>query len=190
MNPRILVMLSLFVTSHAALAFDVAGVKSGMGRAETAALLAPLFPAEEALAPSAAHGKTGFFNIHAYDPNCQANTCLAQYAEQSMETRATVRSASVTASFNQEDRLESIRLERLTMPTRGQCASEVTSTFESTVARFGEPAHSSRMSRGGIETHQHQSGNCAAGGECYMLEYSCGRRGEVTIVQTLSNFPR
>jgi hypothetical protein len=188
MKHRTVVMLSLFVTSHAVLAFDVAGLKPGMSRAETAKVLAPLFPAQEALETSTAQNETALFNVNAYDTGCSANTCLAQYSEQNLQTRMTIRSASVAASFNREDRLESIRLERLTMPASGQCTADVESALASSVARFGEPANSSRMSRSGIETHRHQWGDCATGGECFLLEYSCGRRGEATITHTLSNY--
>lgn len=178
-----LLPLVLFQTVHAA---DVLGLQPGTDRSEAARVLAPLFPTEQALKPSATN--TRFFNVTAYDAACKSNQCLAQYSEQRVDNRNTVRSESVGASFTRKDRLESLRHESMTLVADGKCQAELDAKIAAILTRAGKPAHESVLRRGGVEIRMRQWAGCASGGECLIVESSCGLRGEATLVQSVSNF--
>lgn len=182
---RKLLCLPLLLLIQNAQALDVLGLTPGAGRAEVAKVLAPLFPAEKALKPSAPG--TAFYNVAAYDSACQFKSCAGTYSERNPQTRNTVRSENVGANFTRKDRLESIRYERMIVAADGKCPTELASQVAAIVAKAGKPAHESTMRRGGTEIAMAQWAGCASGGECFMLESSCNNKGEATVVQTLSN---
>lgn len=182
---KYLCLLSILLAPSAH-AFELLGLAPGAGRAEVAEALAPLFPAEEALQPAAVGNR--FVNVSPYDPACEAPTCMAQHSEQGADAATVLRSAAVSVSFTRKDRLEHIRHETLQRLPVERCAAELAAQVAAIHARAGQPALESSSRRGGLEITRQQWAGSSAGGECLMLEFSCGRQGEASLAQTLSNF--